>query len=335
MNSLSILVIVLVLLPPVPPAAATAAGTERPIKVTLHALPGSPAIDSILPSRDRDGRADKLFREAVNLLPAGSSPLNRDWLFGPIDSFPAEEAEEIIRQAAPALAKADQAAGSRLIAWGPPPGPDEMGRLRELSRLIALRARLEMSHRDFKSAARTIGVGLVLAQSLADRGTMLIGGLVGVAIGDMMNEQLLELLQQPDAPGMLPALRALPDPLIDLEPQIKAEIHNLNKDPRYRNPAVRAALAQQLKPAHDRAGRQAARLRARMAAVRLIETIRTRTGNGELPPELKPDVLSTSRPAGSPTFRYQRKEPRTATLTVTFPGNKDTLEYRIELGETN
>ena len=53
----------------------------------------------------------------------------------------------------------------------------------------------------------------------------MIHGLIGVSIAGIMSRQVLELLQQPDAPNLYWALTMLPRPLIDIRGGVEAEMN--------------------------------------------------------------------------------------------------------------
>jgi hypothetical protein len=102
----------------------------------------------------------------------------------------------------------------------------ELQWLRELARLMALKARIEMSRGQFSEAIETIKTGLAIGRHAAE-GPTLVNGLVGVAIDGLMLQQIQTLVQQPDCPNLYWALTALPVPCIDLRRADEMEQDNL------------------------------------------------------------------------------------------------------------
>ena len=102
----------------------------------------------------------------------------------------------------------------------------ELQWLREFARLLALKARIEMSRGQFPQAIETIKSGLAIGRHAAD-GPTLVNGLVGVSISGLMLRQIEQLVQQPGCPNLYWALTALPTPCIDLRRADEMEQDNL------------------------------------------------------------------------------------------------------------
>jgi hypothetical protein len=98
----------------------------------------------------------------------------------------------------------------------------EVQQMRQYGRYLALRARLQIADGKIEDAIATLRVGYSLARHIAE-GPTLINGLVGVAIGAMMNQQLRELQSRPEMENLYWTLAALPDPLIDLRTAMEVE----------------------------------------------------------------------------------------------------------------
>jgi hypothetical protein len=98
----------------------------------------------------------------------------------------------------------------------------EMQGFRQIGALLALRARLEMAAGHYDKALDTLQTGFALARHIGD-GSTLIQDLVGVAIANLMLDQLEDLLQQPGAPNLYWALTALPRPFADLRKALQGE----------------------------------------------------------------------------------------------------------------
>ena len=98
----------------------------------------------------------------------------------------------------------------------------EIQECRNLARTLQLQAHYELQGGRPGDAFQTLRAGYQLARDAAQPPN-LICGLVGVAIGNIMSEELLELMQHSDA-NYYWALAALPDPLVNLRPALEAEL---------------------------------------------------------------------------------------------------------------
>ncbi|MBC8352635.1 MAG: hypothetical protein H8E66_11635 [Planctomycetes bacterium] len=109
-------------------------------------------------------------------------------------------------------------------------------RMRDLGRMLQIKARLEISEGHFDEAIETLRVGYRLSYAVAQTPT-LINDLVGVAITSMMTVELTRLVAQPDAPNMYWAIASLPHPVIDMreamdwERSVPWKIFPLLRDP--------------------------------------------------------------------------------------------------------
>ena len=102
----------------------------------------------------------------------------------------------------------------------------ELQWLREMARLLALKARIEISRGQLTQALETIKTGLAIGRHAAE-GPTFVNGLVGVAINFVMLHQLELLQQQPDCPSLYWSLAALPAPCIDLRKASESEQDSL------------------------------------------------------------------------------------------------------------
>jgi len=98
----------------------------------------------------------------------------------------------------------------------------EVQQSRMYARLLAPYARLQIAEGKYDDAVETLQVGYALGRHVAN-GPTLIHNLVGCAIVNMMSEQVMELIQQPEAPNLYWALTDLPRPIIDFRPGTDAE----------------------------------------------------------------------------------------------------------------
>ncbi len=102
----------------------------------------------------------------------------------------------------------------------------EVQKLRNLARLVAFKARIEISRGQLDLAADTLQTGFAMARH-ASQGQTLVNGLVGFGISSLMYAQLQEMVQQPSCPNLYWSLTALPDPLVDLRPGLEFEYDSL------------------------------------------------------------------------------------------------------------
>lgn len=307
-------------------------GAEGPVvEVAVHPA-GEGVVQHLLPApptQPAGEQAAKLHAEALELLPEDAARSDVGWLDAPIDAFPAEEARELLSPMEPAFRKLAEAAQHGPVEWDPPPALEELRSVRVLAKLLALKARLQIAEGESAEAARSIGTGYALARSLTEPGCDAIQAMVGVALGELFTEQLLALAQQTNAPSLLPALQKLPEPLVDIEPAIKAELDNLRA--KVPNPITRSMMANQLKSSQGRMRQLAARLRGRIAAVRTIEQLRAEAaGSSGLPERIETPRPST-QPADRVVLEYDRLSAEKAELTVTTGDSSERMRYVIAL----
>lgn len=98
----------------------------------------------------------------------------------------------------------------------------ELQQTRSFGRLLAARARMQIADGRYDDAVETLKTGYALSRHVA-AGPTLIHALVGMAIADMMDRQIEDLIQQPGAPNLYWALAALPRPFIDIRGGMEAE----------------------------------------------------------------------------------------------------------------
>ncbi len=94
---------------------------------------------------------------------------------------------------------------------------------RELARVLRMRARLEVSSGKLDEAIETVRQGLQLGRD-ATEPELLINGLIGTAICSIMQEQLIEIIEQPGSPNLYWALASLPHPLVDMRRGMRFEM---------------------------------------------------------------------------------------------------------------
>jgi hypothetical protein len=93
---------------------------------------------------------------------------------------------------------------------------------RGLARIVALRARLQIAEGKYDEAIASLQTGYGMARHIAEE-PFVVTSLVGVTITLIMDEQLLTLCQQPDAPNLYWSIAELPSPWLDRSTAIGAE----------------------------------------------------------------------------------------------------------------
>ena len=88
---------------------------------------------------------------------------------------------------------------------------------RDIARVLALRARMEIAQGRFDQAIHTIKVGMALGRHMSEGTPLLITALVGIAIESLMLDRVQELISH-GGPNLYWALADLPYPLADIRP---------------------------------------------------------------------------------------------------------------------
>jgi hypothetical protein len=94
---------------------------------------------------------------------------------------------------------------------------------RDLGRALRMRARLEISKGKLDDAIETVRQGMQLGRDTTDP-EILINGLIGVAIINIMQEELIEIIDQPGSPNLYWALASLPRPLVSIRRGLRFEM---------------------------------------------------------------------------------------------------------------
>lgn len=147
-----------------------------------------------------------------------------------LENATVESRATVLKQAKDVLRYLDYAARCRTCDWQVPWNDEppfgvllpELQTLRNLQRLLMLRAQNELAQGDVTAALATLRTGYAIARHTA-AGPTLIHGLVGVAMGTLVNAQLEQILQHGRCPSLYWALQALPRPFVDLRPAIRFE----------------------------------------------------------------------------------------------------------------
>jgi hypothetical protein len=118
---------------------------------------------------------------------------------------------------------------------------------RTYGRLLAAKAHLEIAEGKYDQAVRTLQNGYADARHVG-QGPFIVCAMVGVNIAEIMDHQVEQLIQQPDAPNLYWALSMLPRPLIDF--RLASEVESSLLDLQF--PELRELDKKSLSPAEWR-----------------------------------------------------------------------------------
>jgi hypothetical protein len=99
--------------------------------------------------------------------------------------------------------------------------PDMQG-FRDFANLLALRARLEIAEGHPDEAVRTLQTGYALARDVGEA-PLLITSLIGLAIANVMDEEVENLMQMPAGPNLYWALTGLPRPFVRMDRAVQGD----------------------------------------------------------------------------------------------------------------
>jgi hypothetical protein len=147
----------------------------------------------------------------------------------PLGELPLGEIRSKLEVVGPVLREVDEAARRRHCDWllddrtegyfMPIP---EVQLLRQIVRVLPVRARYELALGHEAEALRALQTGYVLANHLG-RGPTFIHLLVGVAAAGLQSPVLEEILQRPGMPNLYWALTVLPHPFVNMDPPTRFE----------------------------------------------------------------------------------------------------------------
>ncbi len=111
----------------------------------------------------------------------------------------------------------------------------DVQQMRNYARLLAVRARIQIADGQINEAVETLQIGFAMAEHLC-QAPVVVSGLVGAAIANMMLDVVEEMIEQPDSPNLYWALTSLPDPLVNLRPGFEVEQFSLYfTEPKWRD----------------------------------------------------------------------------------------------------
>jgi hypothetical protein len=187
------------------------------------------------------GNAAFLYQTAVGQMMQVNSGDNaidgdtlRQWYDDPTEDLPLETVRPAIARFEQSFRLLEAAARRERCTWeypiragGVPYVNPLLSEYRTLSRLVAVKARLEIHAGDLDAAFNTLRSGVILARDVGS-GPNLIQHLVGITMAAGTLHQIDALIQKPEAPNLYWALTALPDPLVDIRKAVQMESEALH-----------------------------------------------------------------------------------------------------------
>jgi hypothetical protein len=252
--------------------AAQAPGFPAPAQPGLVVSPAHESVPALKHDFRHDlldtlpGNAAALYNKAVLLLAQNKranddAELIRTWLDAPLGDLPRADARRLLDTYAAVLGQVTLGGKREECKWDEPWRDDnpftaillpQLAHFRLMGRLVALKARLEIAEGKHEEACRTLRDGYVLALRVTD-GRFLIEVLVGLAMTNMLNDQVEALIASPDAPNLYHALSGLPRPFVNLRNCMELELNGIFLlMPELRNPEVELATAEQWNKAFAR-----------------------------------------------------------------------------------
>jgi hypothetical protein len=101
--------------------------------------------------------------------------------------------------------------------------------VRDIGRLLALQARLQIAEGHLTEAIATLQTGYAMAKHVSEC-SFLVSGLVGQSIANLMTGQLTALIQSKDCPNLYWSLAMLPQPFIDYRPALDLEAASIYQE---------------------------------------------------------------------------------------------------------
>lgn len=158
------------------------------------------------------------------------------WTAAPADVFNVEKVRDTLKPFRAVLESTEIAARRTYCRWDLPQAENkenlyyitlnESQEMREIARLLVLKARLEITEGDYDQAVRTFQTTYAMARHVSEP-PIIICDLIGVAIVSMINDQVAAFVRAPDAPNLYWPLTALPRPIIDVRPSMGLEGNGL------------------------------------------------------------------------------------------------------------
>jgi hypothetical protein len=291
-------------------------------KLTVYAagqVPGAAGL-SLLPQPQEmtDGDAFPLYQKAIQSLPKELDWTRiRAWRGMPLKELPQEEIGLLLRQSDAAFQLLEQAGKCRQCEWLLSSGGDsplDLTACRNSVFLLALQARSQLARGDYESCTRTLGSGLALAKHLSTAPTV-IHLLVGVGASAILYGEIEQYMQQPGAPSLEAALRAIPKPLFD---EKHSDLYGTDEASR-----SRAQLILRRGNRH-------------LVVLQYLETLRSYAAGARRWPRTLEDLKTDlpNDPVSEKPFSYRRVSDTQAILEGPLPeggGAKDNVRYELTL----
>jgi hypothetical protein len=305
-------------------AGAAQKQTDPTKRLTLaRAGKGAGAAELLLlpgPQELTDADAFPLYAKAAKSLPKDLDWNKiKAWRQIPVSQLPQGEVEPVLRHCDAILPSLEQAAKCKRCDWpisAEGESSIDLNACRNFVFLLALKARCQLAGGDFASCVRTLGTGLALAKHLSTS-PIVVPVLVGVAVSAIMYSEIEQYVQQPGAPSLEAAIRAIPKPLFDEQ---HSELYGMD--------AAGRSRAQLL---FGRANRH-------VIALQYVETLRIyATKAGKLPQTLEElKVPLPNDPVAGKPFSYKRISDKQAMIEGPLPKGgdaKDVVQYELTLGK--
>jgi hypothetical protein len=215
--------VILMLLEP----ASLSAGEARPVRVVMTVDAADEPRPALRYSLFHDaydqvpGNAAVAYARAMRLM-VQNAEWNEHmtqcakWIDLPLDQLPVDEVTAVLQTHSSALRELRKATLREVCDWEIPIRAEGAGALlphlsglRSAARLLTLDIRLAIRQGHLDEAIERLRAGFTIARHLGDS-TLLIEGLVGVAIAQQMLTALEDFIQQPGAPNLYWALTDLP-----------------------------------------------------------------------------------------------------------------------------
>jgi len=182
------------------------------------------------------GNAAFLYQTAVGQMMQANSGEDaidgdtlRQWVEDPVEELPLEKVRPAIARFEQSFRLLEAAARRDRCTWeyptregGVPYVNPLLNEYRTLSRLVVVKAKLEIHGGNVDAALGTLRCGIIMARNLGD-GPNFIQHLVGVSMAAGTLRQIDAFVQKPEAPNLYWALTALPDPLVDIRKAVQME----------------------------------------------------------------------------------------------------------------
>lgn len=222
-------------------SCCVAMGAEEPITTDWSLTPVAAPVPALRyrllpPLIDQlPGDAAPHFRELNKRMTAAELKTLHELAEQSVDhlasELPQEELAKFFEQQRELIADLQRVARMQQCDWQLPVGKvpymtlafDDVIAVQKLAALLNLHARWRVSQHDFPGALASLQSSFAIAQHVS-RAPPLMHALVAAVICNQALEVVGFWIQQPDAPSLYWALTALPQPLVNMEPSINAEL---------------------------------------------------------------------------------------------------------------